>query len=31
MIGNAVPVRMAKVLGKKIFEDLANIKQIISI
>jgi len=28
MIGNAVPVRMAKVLGKKIFEDLANLKAV---
>lgn len=28
MIGNAVPVRMAKVLGKKIFEDLDNLKAI---
>jgi DNA (cytosine-5)-methyltransferase 1 len=28
MIGNAVPVRMAKVLGKKIFEDLDNLKAV---
>ena len=28
MIGNAVPVRMAEVLGKKIFEDLANLKAV---
>ncbi len=26
MIGNAVPVRMAKVLGQKIFEDLASLR-----
>jgi DNA (cytosine-5)-methyltransferase 1 len=25
MIGNAVPVKMAEVLGKKIFEDLNNL------
>ena len=28
MIGNAVPVRMAKVLGENIFKDFANIKSI---
>lgn len=28
MIGNAVPVRMAKVLGENIFKDLANFKAI---
>ncbi len=26
MIGNAVPVRMAKILGQKIFEDLASLR-----
>jgi DNA (cytosine-5)-methyltransferase 1 len=26
MIGNAVPVRMAKVLGQKIFKDLSSLK-----
>lgn len=28
MIGNAVPVRMAKVLGQKIFEDLSSLKAV---
>ena len=28
MIGNAVPVEMAKILGKKILNDFANIKSI---
>lgn len=28
MIGNAVPVKMAKVLGKKIYDDLNNLKDV---